>query len=201
MKRYILAITGASGAPLGLRVLQELSKTSEVHVLISNYAFYNLKAECGLDWNGGTRTEIESKIRSHCGSGNIFYWPEDDMTAPVASGSFQTDGMFVVPCSMKTLAGIRAGYANNLIERTADVTIKEGRRLILAPREMPLSAIHLENMLSLARMGVHIAPPVMAFYHGPKTIDDMIGFCAGKILDLAGVEHKLFARWGAGRPE
>jgi 4-hydroxy-3-polyprenylbenzoate decarboxylase len=117
------------------------------------------------------------------------------MEAPVASGSFMTNGMLVVPCTMKSLSGIANGYANNLIERAADVTIKEGRPLLLSPREMPFSAIHLENMLKLARLGVRIAPPVPAFYHGPKDLDGVIDFIVGKILDSFGVEHELFRRW------
>jgi len=97
---------------------------------------------------------------------------------------------------MKTLSGIACGYANSLIERAADVTIKEGRRLVLSPREMPFSAIHLENMLKLARLGVRIAPPVPAFYHAPKDISEMIDFLAGRILDAMGVEHGIYRRWG-----
>lgn len=110
--------------------------------------------------------------------------------------------MFVVPCTMKTLAGIANGYANNLIERAADVTIKEGRPLLLAPREMPFSAIHLENMLKLSRIGVTIAPPVPAFYHNPGSLDDVIDFMVGKWLDQFGIDHTLFIRWGSqGRSE
>jgi 4-hydroxy-3-polyprenylbenzoate decarboxylase len=119
------------------------------------------------------------------------------MYAPVASGSFKTDGMFVVPCSMKTLAGIANGYADNLIQRAADVVIKEGRPLLLSPREMPFSAIHLENMLKLARLGVKIAPPIPAFYHKPKSLDDMVSFIVGKMLDAFGIEHEIFRRWGS----
>jgi len=119
-----------------------------------------------------------------------------NLSAPFASGSFRTDGMFIVPCSMKTLSGVANGYTENLIQRAADVTIKEGRRLVISPREMPFSAIHLENMLKLARLGVRIAPPVMGFYHKPRTIEDMVDFAAGKILDLMGIEHDIFRRWG-----
>jgi 4-hydroxy-3-polyprenylbenzoate decarboxylase len=104
--------------------------------------------------------------------------------------------MFVVPCSMKTLSGIAQGYASNLIIRAADVTLKESRRLILSPREMPFSAIHLEHMLKLARMGVKIASPVPAYYHKPKHINDIVDFVVGKILDSAGIKHSLFKRWG-----
>jgi 4-hydroxy-3-polyprenylbenzoate decarboxylase len=105
--------------------------------------------------------------------------------------------MLIVPCSMKTLAGVAGGYANNLIERAADVTIKEGLPLLLSPREMPFSAIHLENMLKLARLGVKIAPPVPGFYHSPKRIEDLVDFVTGKILDSFNIGHDLFRRWGS----
>ena len=114
---------------------------------------------------------------------------------PISSGSFKTDGMFVVPCSMKTLAGIANGYASNLIVRAADVVMKEGRKLILSPREMPFNTIHLENMLKLSRMGVTIAPPIPAFYQKPENLDNIIEFVVGKLMDSAGIEHNLFTRW------
>jgi 4-hydroxy-3-polyprenylbenzoate decarboxylase len=191
MKRYILAITGASGSILGIRLLQELLRTSEVHLIISQNTFPILLDETGMDW----AIDTESAIRKHLASERLFYYEDRQMDAPVASGSFKTDGMLVVPCTMKTLSGIATGYANNLIERAADVTIKEGRPLLLSPREMPFSAIHLENMLKLAQLGVRIAPPVPAFYHKPAGIDDLVDFMVGKMLDSFGIEHKLFRRW------
>jgi len=196
MKIYVLGITGATGPVIGLRVLKELSRTAEVHVIISRQSFSIILEETGADLSGETAAAAEERLRKFAGSKNIYYHDEGDFEAPVASGSFRTDGMFVVPCSMKSLSGIANGYANSLIERAADVTIKEGRALLLAPREMPFSAIHLENMLKLARLGVKIAPPVMGFYHGPKNLDDMVDFVAGKILDAMGVEHEIFKRWG-----
>ena len=117
------------------------------------------------------------------------------MEAPIASGSFKTDGMLVVPCSMKTLSGIANGYANNLIERAADVTIKEGRTLLLSPREMPFSAIHLENMLKLSRIGGEDCASCFSLYHKPKKIEDIVDFIAGKNLDAVGVEHEIYRRW------
>ncbi len=197
MKKLVLAITGATGPVIGLTVLKELCRTAEVHVIISRQSFSIMRDETGVDLSAGTAEATERKIRKYAGSKSIFYYDEGNFEAPVASGSFKTDGMVVVPCTMKTLSGIANGYSNSLVERAADVTIKEGRPLVLAPREMPFSAIHLENMLKLARIGVKIAPPVMGFYHGPKKIEDMIDFVAGKILDLMQVEHEIFRRWGS----
>lgn len=193
MKRYILAITGASGSIFGMRVLEELLKTSDVHLVISSNTFSIIKSETGIDLS----VDTEKIIRQRYGTDRLFFYEDKYMEAPVASGSFKTEGMLVVPCSMKTLSGIACGYANNLIERAADVTLKEGRTLLLAPREMPFSAIHLENMLKLARLGVRIAPPVPAFYHNPQHLDDMVNFIAGKMLDSVGIEHELFRRWGS----
>jgi len=199
VKKYVLAISGASGSIIGIRVIRELLRTSEVHLIISSQSFRIIKEETGIDWTMKTEgsREIQDKIRKYFKTERLFFYENSQMDAPVASGSFKTDGMLVVPCSMKTLSGIANGYANTLIERTADVTIKEGRPLLLSPREMPFSAIHLENMLKLSRLEVKIAPPVAAFYYKPEKVDDMINFFAGKILDLIGIEHELFKRWGS----
>ena len=196
MKRYILALSGASGSVFGIRVLESILGKSEVHLIISSQSFSIIRHETGLDWSGKTDAAVQEKIRAYFKSRRIHYYNETDLAAPLSSGSFITDGMLVVPCSMKTLSGIANGYANNLTERAADVTIKEGRPLLLAPREMPFSAIHLENMLKLARLGVKIAPPVPAFYQKPKELDDIVDFVAGKILDSFGISHNLFKRWG-----
>ena len=196
MRKYVFAVTGATGSVLGIRVLQEIVKVSEVHLLISSQSFHIIRQETGIDWYADTEEEVQGKVRESLSSENIFYYHEMNLSAPVSSGSFRTDGMFIVPCSMKTLSGVANGYTENLIQRTADVTIKEGRLLVISPREMPFSAIHLENMLKLARLGVRIAPPVMGFYHKPRTIEDMVDFAAGKILDVMGIEHDIFRRWG-----
>ncbi|MBI4822803.1 MAG: UbiX family flavin prenyltransferase [Nitrospirae bacterium] len=201
MKKYVLGITGASGSILGIRVAQELLKTAELHITISSQAFSIIKDEVGLDLKAKTERETEKRLRKHFSTDRLFYWAEGNMESPIASGSFRTDGMLVVPCSMKTLSGIANGYANTLIERTADVTIKEGRTLLLCPREMPLSCIHLENMLKLARIGVRIAPPVMGFYHNPESLGEMVDFIAGKILDAIGINHNLFKRWEGYKPQ
>ncbi len=193
MKKYILGITGASGSVIGLRLLEELLRHAEVHLVVSGNTFPIIRDETGSSWEKDT----ERKIRKQFKTDRLFFYEDSCMEAPLASGSFKTDGMLIVPCSMKTLSAVASGYANNLIERAADVTIKEGRFLLLSPREMPFSAIHLENMLKLARLGVVIAPPVPAFYHKPKNMDDMLNFIVGKILDRLGLEHDLFRRWGA----
>ena len=119
-----------------------------------------------------------------------------DMAAPVSSGSFVTLGMAVVPCSMKTLAAIANGYADNLVARAAEVTLKERRRLVVVPRETPLSLLHLRNMVAVTEAGGVILPPVPGFYHEPKTIDDLLALIVGKVLDQFGIEHDLFRRWG-----
>ena len=118
------------------------------------------------------------------------------MYAPIASGSVKIEAMVVIPCSMKTLAAVANGFASNLIERAADVTLKEKRKLIIVPRETPLSAIHLRNMLALAELGCHIIPAMPAFYHHPKQISDMVDFIAGRVLDSMGIENDLSPRWG-----
>ena len=195
MRKYVFAITGATGSVIGIRVLREVVRVSEVHLLISSQSFPIIRHETGIDWLGDKEAVVEDKVRKTLNSGNIHYYHEMNLSAPVSSGSFKTDGMFIVPCTMKTLAGVAGGYTENLTQRAADVSIKEGRRLVISPREMPFSAIHLENMLKLARLGVRVGPPVMGFYHEPRTIDDMVDFIAGKLLDMMEIEHDIFKRW------
>lgn len=194
MKKFILAITGASGTRLGLRLLAELSKKAEVYLVISTSAMTILKEEDGIDLIENNKEEVLRKLSSFI-NGRVHYFTEKELDAPIASGSFMTDGMFIVPCSMKTLSAISNGYASNLIERAADVIIKEKRPLIIAPREMPFSPIHLENMLKLSRLGVIIAPPVPAFYHRPENLAELINFIIGKLLDEVSIEHELYKRW------
>lgn len=196
MKRYILAITGASGSIFGIRILKSLVKEAEVHLIISSQSFSILHHETGIDLSARTDREVEKKVRTYLKSKKVYYYNDKNMAAPISSGSFKTSGMLVVPCSMKTLSGIANGYANTLVERAADVTIKEGRPLLLSPREMPFSVIHLENMLKLSRTGVIIAPPVPAFYHRPNDLNGIIDFVAGKVLDCLDIKHNLFNRWG-----
>jgi len=184
VQRLIVGISGASGCVYGLRLLEVLRNLNvETHRVVTRAAAKILESEVGLEiW------EVR-KLASQ-------WYEVDDLSAPIASGSFSTMGMVVAPCSMKTLAGIAYGYSENLLLRAADVALKEGRRLILVPRETPLSSIHLENMLKLARMGVVILPASPAYYHKPKTIEDLVDYVVGKILDCLGLEHKLYRRWG-----
>ena len=183
MRKIVLAITGASGAVYGLRLLDELKKAgAEIHLVISAAAGQIIETEMGRS----PRQVAEQA--DYC-------YRADDLAAPPASGSFLHQGMVVAPCSMKTLAAVAGGYAGNLITRAADVTIKERRRLILLPRETPLSPLHLENMLRLARLGVIIMPPVPAFYHRPQTIADLVDQFTGRVLDLLEIENTLVKRW------
>ncbi|MDA8085130.1 MAG: UbiX family flavin prenyltransferase [Nitrospiraceae bacterium] len=201
MKRFILGISGASGQAIAIKLLRELlGRNCETHLVISSQSLPILEQETGI--RCGNKAQREKQLRGGVRGGKLVYYDETGMWAPIASGSFRTDAMFIVPCSMKTLSAVANGYASNLLERAADVKIKEGGKLILCPREMPFSAIHLENMLKLARLGVAIAPPVAAFYHKPKTLEAMVEFFAGKLLDQAGIENDIFRRWdgrGTGR--
>ena len=199
MSTYIVAIIGASGAPYALRLLQVLVKGGHsVYLSISGDGLSILKDETNLQIKG-SETDIQYALEKHLEAkeGQVNYFDEDNMYAPIASGSVKVDAMVVIPCSMKTLAAIAQGYASTLIERAADVTLKERRKLIIVPRETPLSAIHLRNMLTLAEFGCHIIPAMPAFYHHPKHVSDMVDFIVGRVLDSMGIENDLSPRWGS----
>jgi len=198
MAVYTIAITGASGAPYGIRVLESLIKGGHhVYLTITGDGLHILNDETGLMLNGSEK-DIQLALEKHIAAkeGQLRYFNEDNMYAPIASGSAKVDGMVVIPCSMKALSSIANGFASNLIERAADVTIKEKRKLIIVPRETPLSTIHLRNLLALSEIGCHIIPAMPAFYHHPKKLQDMIDFLAGRVLDALGVENDLSPRWG-----
>lgn len=183
MRRITVAISGASGAIYAIRLLEALGeKKVETHLILSEWAYVTIKAETNY------LPEEVKKLASYS-------YAVKDLTAPLTSGSFLIEGMVIIPCSMKTLAAIACGYADNLISRAADITIKEGRKLILVPRETPLNAIHLENMLKLSRLGVVILPPMPAFYIKPSTIDDLVNHTIGKVLDQLGIDNNLYQRW------
>jgi flavin prenyltransferase len=197
-RHFTLGLTGASGAVYGLRIVEELLRAgARVSVLITPAGFAVLKEECGLDW--GAAVSVSEEICRHFGSdrAQLSYYAGDDFFAPIASGSSAPDAMIVVPCSMGTLSRISGGNSGNLLERSADVMLKEGRPLVLVPRETPLNAIHLEHMLKLARLGVKIVPAMPAFYQRPESLADLVNFVVGKVLDSVGVEHALFDRWGS----
>jgi 4-hydroxy-3-polyprenylbenzoate decarboxylase len=199
MGTYTIAITGASGSIYGVRLLTYLLKKKQtVYLTVTKEGGFILKEEVGLDWKEDRiEKEIEKKIRRDLKikEANIHYFREDNLSASVASGSAKVDAMIVIPCSMKSLSGIACGYANNLVERAADVMLKERRTLVLVPRETPLNSIHLRNMLVLSEMGVKIIPATPAFYSHPETMDDLVNFVVGKVLDSLGIENNLFRRW------
>ena len=183
MTRIVLAISGATGAIYGIKLLEELNAAGvETQLIVSDSAQKTIEME--TDYSLDDIGKMASQ-----------QFPNSDISAPPASGSFLHHGMVIAPCSMKTLSAIASGYANNLINRAADVTIKEKRKLVLLVRETPLSPIHLENMLKLARLGVVIMPPVPSFYNLPNTIEDMIKQLTGRIFDQLGIENSLVKRW------
>lgn len=182
--RIIVGMTGASGSIFGIRILEGLRELGvETHLILSRWARATIAQETSL-----ALSDIE-------GLATAVHAPENQAAA-VSSGSFKTDGMVIAPCSVKTLAAIRAGYADNLLSRAADVVLKERRKLVLVVRETPLSEIHLENMLSLARMGAVIFPPVPAFYNSPQSVGDIVTHIAGRVIDQFGLEMPGVRRWG-----
>jgi 4-hydroxy-3-polyprenylbenzoate decarboxylase len=193
-----LALTGASGMPYALRLLESLLEADRtVYLLYSQAAQIVARQELGLKFPSNSR-DLQLQLRerySHL-TGSLQVFGREEWFAPIASGSGAADAMVVCPCTMGTLAAIATGMSDNLIERAADVMLKEQRKLILVPREMPFSAIHLENMLKLARLGAVILPAAPGFYHHPKTVQDMVDFVVARILDHLGVPHLLMARWG-----
>src|SRR5471032_1593359 len=193
-RRLVIAITGATGAVYGVRLLQALrdlptsgSRAVETHLIVSDAAVLTLHQETGLQ-----RREVEAmahvvhKVR--------------DVGASIASGSFQSDGMIVAPCSMKTLASVAHGLSDNLIARAADVVLKERRRLVLMVRETPFNLAHLRNMTAVTEMGGIICPPLPSFYHHPQNIAEMVDHTVGRVIDLFGIEHTMAPRWNGMKP-
>ena len=199
MKRIIVGITGASGAILGERLVRFLLKDGhEVHGVISPSGATVFEEELGVVL-GRTREEVRKNFLKHYANNKrLFVVPADDFAASVSSGSSRMDAMVIAPCSMSTAGAIANGITMNLIHRAASVSIKEKRPLILVPRESPLSPIHLKNLLYLSEIGVHIVPATTAFYHKPKTVEALVDFTVGRVLDLLRIEHHLFKRWREG---
>ena len=196
MKRIIVGISGASGAILGERLVRFLLEAGhEVHAVLSPAAVTVFREEMGFSW-GTNHAEIRKNFLKHYRNHKrLFIAPADDFAAKVSSGSAKIDAMVIVPCSMSTVGAIASGITLNLIHRAASVSIKERRPLILVPRESPLSPIHLKNLLYLSEIGVRIVPATTAFYHRPKSVEEMVDFTLGRVLDILGVEHRLFKRW------
>ena len=197
-KTVCLALTGASGMSYGLRLLEcLLAAGCRVQLLYSQVASIVARQEMDEDLPArASEAEAQLRLRFAALPGRLDVYGREEWFAPVASGSNPPDVMVVCPCTMGTLASIAQGLASNLIERAADVVLKEGRLLVLVPRETPFSAIHLENMLRLARAGAVILPPNPGFYHHPQNVSDLVDFVVARILDRIGVAHCLMARWG-----
>ncbi len=195
MKPWIVGITGASGIRFAARLIQVLNQTGRrIHLVISDPARLTMKEELGIVLPSLSAQDFAQAFKIESADLIEMHHPKD-FTAPVASGSYPVEGMVIVPCSMGTLGAVANGLSQNLIHRAADCIIKENRKLILVPRETPFSAIHLENMLKLARLGVRIVPPIPGFYSGEKTIEDVVDFIVGKILDQMEIAHTLYPRW------
>ena len=201
-KTVCLALTGASGMPYGLRLLEcLLGAGCRVQLLYSQAA--QIVARQEMDFELPSRpAEARAALISRYPTvdrENLQVFGREEWFAPVASGSNPPDAMIVCPCSMGTLAAIAQGLSDNLIERAADVVLKEGRKLVLVPRETPFSVIHLENMLRLARAGAVILPPSPGFYQHPQSVQDIVDFVVARVLDQVGVSHSLMQRWGEAR--
>lgn len=200
-KRITVAITGASGAQYGLRLIECLVKANiQVLVMVSKAAQVVIATETTLK----LPSQAAAMSRYLCErfgaeEGQVVVFGKEDWMSPVASGSGSPAAMVVCPCSTGALSAIATGASNNLIERAADVALKERRQLILVPRESPYSAIHLENMLKLTQMGATIMPASPGFYHQPRSVDDMVDFIVARLLDHLGVEHTMVERWGSDR--
>ncbi|MGO4617770.1 UbiX family flavin prenyltransferase [Nocardia sp. 2YAB30] len=183
-QRLIVAMTGATGAIIGIRLLEALRDLEiEVHLVLSEWAKRTIRIE--TDYSVPDVLALAHRHYQH-----------SNQAAPISSGSFRTDGMIIAPCSMNTLAAIAHGLSENLIARAADVTLKERRRLVIVPRETPLSSIHLRNMLSLSDAGASVVPPVPAFYNLPQSVDDLVMHIVARVLDQFGIDNELTSRWG-----
>jgi 4-hydroxy-3-polyprenylbenzoate decarboxylase len=181
--KIVVGISGGSGSIYAISLLKALKELNiETHLVVSGMGEYVTEHECGVNLE-----ELKSLA--------TYYHDNKNFAAPIASGSFKVDKMIVLPCSMKTLSAIANGYSDSLLSRACDVTIKEGRKLILVPRETPLSPIHLENMLKLSKLGITIFPPSPGFYNHPQTIEDMVLNMTGRLLDMMDIENNLVNRW------
>ena len=197
-KTFAVALTGASGMPYGVRLIECLiGSGARVQLLYSQVAQIVARQEMDLVLPArAAELQVDFSRRFSAQPGQLEVFGREEWFAPLASGTNPPDAMVICPCSMGTLAAVAAGLAQNLIERAADVVLKEGRKLVLVPRETPFSAIHLENMLKLARAGAVILPPNPGFYNRPQSVQDLVDFVVARVLDQLGVEHQLMRRWG-----
>lgn len=185
MDRIVLGVSGASGTPLAVRTAEALAEHVEVHTVVSD------GAKAVMDTETDDRQETLSRLETISAA----VYDEDDYGAAIASGTFRTAGMVIVPCSMNTLAKLAAGFSDSLLTRAAGVTRKEDRPLVIVPRETPLGEVHLENMHTVASRGVTVLPPMLGFYHDPTDIDDLVDHVVGKILDRFDLQYDEFDRW------
>jgi 4-hydroxy-3-polyprenylbenzoate decarboxylase len=190
----VVAVTGASGAPYAVRLLDQLvARAQSVSLIVSDHGIRLLDTEMGI----ASVDALRGRIGGRAWDAHVRVYDDRDRGAAPASGSSLSSGMVICPCSMGTMSAIAVGASRSLVERAADVALKERRRLILVPRETPYSAIHLENMLTLTRAGAVVLPASPGFYHRPASIDDLVDFVVARVLDHLGVEHALVPRWGA----
>jgi len=201
MGKYVIGITGASGSIYADRFIRQLLKYGHQVILTITESGKNvIQQELELDITGLQKEdEVEEFLRNYFSMKNyperLKYFDIGRIGAPIASGSFRTDGMIILPCSMATVSAIAHGASNNLLERAADVMLKEGKKLIIVPRETPFNTIHLQNLLLLSQYNVLIIPAAPSFYHLPKTIDELVHFFIGRVMDQLGIEHDPIKRW------
>ncbi|MFB6069899.1 MAG: UbiX family flavin prenyltransferase [Halanaeroarchaeum sp.] len=184
-RRIVLGVTGASGTVLAVRTAEALAAHAEVHTVVTD------GARAVMEHETDDRAETEDRLADVSAAVH----DEDDFGATIASGTFQTDGMVIVPCSMNTLAKLAAGLSETLLTRAADVTIKEGRPLVIVPRESPLSEVHLENMRTMAARGATVVPPMLGYYYDPDDLDDVVDHLVGKVLERFEMDHDGYDRW------
>lgn len=195
-KRFFLGITGASGAPYAVRCLRALGEMGhEIDVAITDAGFKVIATECGVKLS--SKKPDFRPLVGEKSAARIRWFPNDAIESPPSSGTFKQGGAIIIPCSMGTLGRVAAGFSSCLVERCADVALKEKRTLVIVPRETPLNAIHLRNMLRLARAGATILPAMPGFYHKPKEVSDLVDHVVTKVLDAVGLEASLIRRWGS----
>lgn len=199
MKKYVICITGASGAIYGVRLIEELlAGGNHIDMVVSDPGWLVLAHELGIAKpTSDVETVLRTRFKLDAEDKQLMYFGNDDLFAPFCSGSYRTDGVIIIPSAMAAVGAIANGVSLHLIERAADVALKEGRKLIVVPRETPFSGIHLDNLSKLSAAGAHILPAMPGFYSKPTTLEEAIDFVVGKVLDVLNVDHQLYERWGS----